>query len=239
MNISRILLLVLLSTLVLNVGLGTSTQPGYMEDLVSDSWFLLSLNSDVESISMGSAIAALNSTVTIPVSVAYTENMSSFSFDLVYNSSVATINNVSANANYSDANITQNIDNINGSTRISLSDSNLITVSSETPVLNVTFDVIGYFNSSTSLVLQNVEFNDSTSGLHIPDGIVNGSLTVAMKGDLNSDGNVNIGDAAKVAFMVVGKVPQDLNADFNSNGFVDIGDASKIAFYLAGKVSEL
>jgi len=42
-----------------------------------------------------------------------------------------------------------------------------------------------------------------------------------------------------VAFMVAGNVPKDLNADFNGNGRVDVGDAAKIAFYLAGKVSEL
>jgi len=39
--------------------------------------------------------------------------------------------------------------------------------------------------------------------------------------------------------MVAGKVPEDMNADFNGNGRVDIGDAAKIACYLAGKVSEI
>ena len=55
-----------------------------------------------------------------------------------------------------------------------------------------------------------------------------------------SDGGyVDIGDVAKVAFMVAGKVPEELSADVNGNGYVDIGDAAKIAFYLAGKVGEL
>ncbi|MFQ6063675.1 MAG: dockerin type I repeat-containing protein, partial [Methanosarcinales archaeon] len=58
-------------------------------------------------------------------------------------------------------------------------------------------------------------------------------------GDFNGNGRVDIGDATYVAYMVVGKVPEDLKADFNGNGRVDIGDAAKIAYYLVGKISEL
>jgi hypothetical protein len=39
--------------------------------------------------------------------------------------------------------------------------------------------------------------------------------------------------------MVVGKVPADPAADFNGNGKVDIGDAAKIACYLVGKIPAL
>jgi len=62
---------------------------------------------------------------------------------------------------------------------------------------------------------------------------------IVIKGDFNNNGRVDIGDVAKVAFMVAGIVPEELSADFNDNGYVDIGDAAKIAFYLAGKVGEL
>ena len=61
----------------------------------------------------------------------------------------------------------------------------------------------------------------------------------SVKGDFNENGRVDIGDAAYVAYMVVGKVPVDLSADFNGNGRVDIGDASKIAYYVVGKISKL
>ena len=37
----------------------------------------------------------------------------------------------------------------------------------------------------------------------------------------------------------VGKVPQENRADFNENGQVDIGDVAKIAYYLAGKINKL
>ena len=63
--------------------------------------------------------------------------------------------------------------------------------------------------------------------------------SAGVKGDFNNNGRVDIGDVAKVAYMVVGEVAEDMGADFNVNGDVDIGDAAKIAFYLVGKVSEL
>ena len=39
--------------------------------------------------------------------------------------------------------------------------------------------------------------------------------------------------------MVVGKIKPDLRADFNNYGRVDIGDLAKMAYYLLGKVQEL
>ncbi len=61
----------------------------------------------------------------------------------------------------------------------------------------------------------------------------------AQKGDLNGDSTIDIGDVAKVAYMVVGKEPADLAADFNGNGRVDIGDAAKIAYFFVGKIDAL
>ncbi|MFQ6057099.1 MAG: dockerin type I domain-containing protein, partial [Methanosarcinales archaeon] len=60
-----------------------------------------------------------------------------------------------------------------------------------------------------------------------------------VKGDFNGNGRVDIGDATLVAYMVVGKVPVNMDADFNGNGRVDIGDAAKIAYYLVGKIDSL
>ncbi len=66
-----------------------------------------------------------------------------------------------------------------------------------------------------------------------------GYITVTVKGDFTGDGVVDIGDVAKVAYMVVKKVVADPAADFNRNGKVDIGDAAKIAYYFAGKIRAL
>ncbi|WP_292489688.1 PKD domain-containing protein [Methanoculleus sp. 10] len=67
-----------------------------------------------------------------------------------------------------------------------------------------------------------------------------GYITVtAPKGDVTGDGIVDISDVARVAYMVVGKEPEDLAADFNGNGAVDIGDAAKIAYFFVGKIGAL
>jgi len=197
------------------------------------------VSSLAESISIGSVNALPNSTVTIPVSVANVTNVSGISFDLLYNSSVVTVSSVSASENFTGSSITPNIDNVNGIINIVLTNSNLISASAVTPVIDIAFNITGGFGSSTSLNLQNVEFSDSEFNPYTPAVVVDGMVTVGIKGDFNNNGRVDIGDVAKVAFMVAGKVPEDLNADFNGNGRVDIGDAAKIAFYLAGKVSEL
>ena len=215
-----------------NIGSGAGAQDRYP---LMQPWN----ESGSEFISIGSANALTNSTITIPVSVANATNISGISFNLLYNSSVAIVNSVSANANFTGSSITQNIDNVNGITNIVLTNSNLISASVETPVIDIAFNVTGGSGSSTSLDLQNVKFSDANSNPYPPAVVVNGQITIGIKGDFNGNGRVDIGDVAKVAFMVAGKVPEDLNADFNNNGRVDIGDAAKIAFYLAGKVSEL
>jgi hypothetical protein len=40
--------------------------------------------------------------------------------------------------------------------------------------------------------------------------------------DIDDDGNVTVNDVVRVAYMVVGKIPQDLKADFNNNGRLTI-----------------
>ncbi len=193
-----------------------------------------------EKISVESTISPRNSTVIIPINVENIENVSGISFDFCYDPGVAKVDNVSASSfSESFATVTANMDNTNGVTRVVLTFSNTISVPTEFILVNLTVNVTGDFGSSTSLNLQNVEFSDIDFVPYTPDVIINGNLQVGIKGDLNNNGRVDIGDVSKVAFMVAGKVPEDLNADFNNNGRVDVGDAAKIAFYLAGKVSEL
>jgi PKD repeat protein len=65
-------------------------------------------------------------------------------------------------------------------------------------------------------------------------------ISVRIKGDINNNDHVDIGDVTSVAYMVVRLMPPDIAAaDFNSNGRVDIGDAAKIAYYYVGKIGSL
>ena len=91
-----------------------------------------------------------------------------------------------------------------------------------------------YTLSGTYTVTLTVSTATDSATLSRPDYI-----TVTVKGDFNGNGEVDIGDVSKVAYMVVGKEPADLAADFNGNGAVDIGDAAKIAYYFVGKIETL
>ena len=64
-------------------------------------------------------------------------------------------------------------------------------------------------------------------------------ITVFKRGDFNGNGQVDIGDVSKVAYMVAGLTDIDMAADFNGDGEVSVGDAAKIAWYFVGKISEL
>ncbi|MFA5414010.1 MAG: PKD domain-containing protein [Methanoregula sp.] len=65
-------------------------------------------------------------------------------------------------------------------------------------------------------------------------------ITIYPKGDFNHNWEVDVGDVALVAYMVVNRAPAQVpDADFNANGFVDIGDAGKIAYFVVKKIPEL
>ena len=59
------------------------------------------------------------------------------------------------------------------------------------------------------------------------------SYTVIVMGDTNANGRIDIGDASKIAKVLVGDETftelQQMAANMNANGRIDIGDATKIA----------
>jgi hypothetical protein len=70
------------------------------------------------------------------------------------------------------------------------------------------------------------------------------SITVEdyVQGDVNGNGDIDIGDAVSVVNHLVGKVSNSFvekAADANKNGVVDIGDAVTIINYLVGKITGL
>ncbi len=103
-------------------------------------------------------------------------------------------------------------------------------VVNDTSSLSATFDLAGAGAGAWDVAVRNVDGKVA---------LLPGTFTIRVKGDLNNNGRVDIGDAALVAYMVVGNVPEDLDADFNGDGIVDIGDAAKIAHFIVGRISAL
>jgi hypothetical protein len=60
-----------------------------------------------------------------------------------------------------------------------------------------------------------------------------------LKGDLNGNGRVDIGDVSQVAYMAIGLVEEELRGDFSYNGMVRAADAARIAYYYVGKIPHL
>ena len=102
------------------------------------------------------------------------------------------------------------------------------------------FNVYAYAQSADAVNDYTITWTNRLTGIGEFSGwYVCGTPPASPKGDFNENGVVDIGDVAKVAYMIVGKTDADPAADFNGNGAVDIGDAAKIAYYFVGKIAAL
>ncbi|MDG6257095.1 MAG: lectin like domain-containing protein [Methanomicrobiaceae archaeon] len=66
-----------------------------------------------------------------------------------------------------------------------------------------------------------------------------GMIRALLRGDLNENGYVDIGDATMVTYMAADLIDDHPRADFNGNGYVDVGDAARIRYYFVGLIDAL
>jgi PKD repeat protein len=99
----------------------------------------------------------------------------------------------------------------------------------------------GAYTASAESTLNHMKDNYKMAGADYTGKTVSPTYTLNLRvcGDFNGNNIVDIGDTARVAYMVVGLTPVDMAADFNGAGGVDAGDAAKIAWYIVGKVPAL
>ncbi len=180
--------------------------------------------------------------VRIPIYLNNVTGATGVGFNLTFDPDVIRVERVEPNTTYF-TNISipdYNIDNTTGLVSVASISYDLATTTQPQPIVDLVVRVIAnetftYLNFTfAEISLEPPEFE-----LVVPVKI-NGSVTVVgLKGDLNDNGRIDIGDVAKVGYMVVGKEQYDLRADFNLNGEIDITDLAKIASYYVGKISEL
>ena len=173
----------------------------------------------------------LNETVSIPVYISTPINITGINFTMTYNSSIVNIVDVEETI---PSNIYVNIDNITGIVKLAVVFND--PVYGNTTVLNIVVKGVSY--GTTNLSVSGITMSDDDFNV-IPAIAVGSTVTVVLKGDFNRNGEIDIGDAAYVAYMIIGKVKPDLKADFNENGKIDIGDLAKIVYYLLGKIDKL
>ena len=184
---------------------------------------------------LDSVVKHPNTDVIVRFYIANVVDSTGFNFTLTYDTDVVKL--VSVTPNNLSGQIFTNIDNDRGFAKVVVINTNGITAKNLTPVLNLKFHVVGS-RGFTDLNLEGVVFSDKNFSVFTPLTI-NGSLKVAMKGDLNENDLIDIGDLCRISSMVVGLSKPDLLADINDNGRVDIGDVVKMAYYLLGKIVNL
>ncbi|GAB6286709.1 MAG: hypothetical protein STSR0009_29120 [Methanoregula sp.] len=180
-----------------------------------------------------------NNATQLPLQVMNITNGTGISFDLAYDPAVIRVDEITLNQSYeSGSNLAVNA--TSGLIRLSFTRTDGINIKAPVPVFFVNTTGIGAVGARTSLNASGARWSDGTFNYRQFD-VVHGTLQVRpIRGDFNENRFVDIGDVARVAYMVVEKTPSILpDADFNNNGRVDVGDASKIAWYIVGKITEL
>ncbi len=180
-----------------------------------------------------------NTNTPLPVRIMNISHATGISFNLTYNPTVIRVNEITLNQSYADGS-SLTVNATPGLLRISLTCTNPITIAQPIPVFFVNTTSSAPVGSSSLLDVDSAGWGDETFNLRSFE-VVNGSVLVyRIRGDLNGNHWVDIGDTAKTAYMVVNLTPHLVpDADFNNNGRIDTGDASMIACYLVGKIGDL
>ncbi len=178
-----------------------------------------------------------NTMLTVPVQVEHLINATGVSFDITYDPSVIQLNSVTVNQSAIGTNtLTTNL--TPGRARIAVTGTDGITINNRAALFHLNITGVGVNKAETPMTVLNAHWSETSFDVH-PFTTINGSIIIGVRGDFNGNGFVDIGDTARVAYMVAKLTPVDMAADFNFVGTVDIGDASKIACYLVGKVAVL
>ena len=167
---------------------------------------LVQVNSRNEIISIASATLDINDTITVPVTIANASDIQQVVLVLIYDPDVISIINITANDSVLSSTITYSLET--GRALIELINSDKITAASATGLIDITFKSVEN-TGTTVLKLQDIQLIDD-AGSHALGKTINGRITVCIKGDFNFNDRVDVGDVAKVAFMVAGKESEDL-----------------------------
>ncbi|MDD5189385.1 MAG: kelch repeat-containing protein, partial [Methanoregula sp.] len=180
-----------------------------------------------------------NTVTSSPVRVMNLPGGTGISFNLTYDPSVIRVNEITVNESYASGSSLE-VNATPGLIRLAFTRIEPITIGAPVPLLFLNTTGTGPVGASTPLVFGHAMWSNTSFGSQ-PLETVNGSILIyRIRGDLNGNGWVDIGDTAKTAYMVV-KLTPDLvpDADFNNNGVIDVGDATMIACYLVGKLPGL
>jgi PKD repeat protein len=173
-----------------------------------------------------------------PVFIANITDASGIGFVLTYNPAVIYITNLSLNTSLVGATLEYEINNSTVSVNVSLTTPSPITTGIAIGIVNMSVESKGSAGQQCALSTAFAEWTNPEFEAS-PMSIRQGLVRTVPRGDFNLNNRVDIGDVTRVAYMVVGLTPINLDADFDHSGSVEVGDASKIAWYYIGKIPAL
>jgi len=145
-----------------------------------------------EIISIGSAAITTGEIVVIPITIANATEVEGVSLDLVYDHDIVSIINITANESIPSSSITANTD-VPGNATIVLTNSEYITATSDTPLIDITFQAN---NSGISVLdLKNVELTKDFTP-YPPGTVNNGEISINETTTTNGTEIISIGSAA-------------------------------------------
>ena len=136
------------------------------------------VNSETISIVSPDSDPVSGETITLPITISNTTNVTGVYFELKYDSSKVIIKSITANNTIQNSSVNSNINNITGNASVSLTNIDSITTTLPTPIIDVTFDVVGT-TGTTTLDLQNVEFSDDNFSVSTPGIVHDGTIYIA------------------------------------------------------------
>jgi len=221
------------------VNLTVSNSQGQESEIWMDYITVLHPASDMI-IRAGSLDIATGMNGTIPVSVTNITNAERIRWTTTIHPAFASITSVSVNESVAEGtDLTYQINNQTGAVQVEMSRGDAAYTAGAAPLRILDIAI----QAKQSVGESHIPIEDAlwTRNAHdIPFGRMDGGLlTIHLRGDFNRNGRIDIGDVARVAWMVTGNTPENLEADFNNNGEVDSGDAARIAYFYVGKIPAL
>jgi len=112
---------------------------------------------------------ALGETRVLPVTVAGLNNASGVCFNLTYNQGLFTVDNVTISSSYPDATVTTHINNATGLLLVAVTDTDGITATGATPLVDIKFRSLGG-SGTTSLTIPTAYWSDSAGASVLMSG---------------------------------------------------------------------
>ena len=157
-----------------------------------------------ETISIGSSIVEPGDTFVLPITIANSAGVEGVDLNITYDQNIITVVSVLANSSISGSGVISNVDNINGVTKVVVTNDNFINATSATPFVDITFQAVS--SGISALNLQDVSLSKVFTP-YDPGTVNNGEIRVNGPPTLASIGSKSIDENSALTFTLSASDP--------------------------------